>query len=215
MKKKYVFAIVVVALIAFAGIGYLLYKNWDEIQKIWSFTKNKIKNIKFPVVKPKPVTAEDPKTILETPKTDVKLVEERGAIETKNVAVAKNTDTIVQKTVGVVDIEKNTKEAQGTPIANIVVENTKQREAKAQNSASKAYAELIKDIEEEKAKAAVLLTAIRTEGEKIKKIDALDLEIDAEDMEMELFAENRLCNRRARRPISKKDAEFLVSKGYI
>jgi hypothetical protein len=139
---------------------------------------------------------------------DVKLVEERGVMEKTNAEVAKNTGTVVQKTVGVVGVEKDTKEAQGAPIAKIVVENTKQREAKAQQAASKAYAELIKDIEEEKAKAAVLLTATRTEGEKIQKIDALDLE-------MELYAENKLCNRRVRRPISKRDAEFLVSKSCV
>ena len=208
MKKRYVAVIVITAFIALAGVGFLLYKNWDDIQKIWSFTKKKVKDVKFPLVKPKPVTPEDPNTILEAPKVDIKLVEERGVIEKKNTAVAKNTGTVVQKTVGVVGAEKDTKEAQGTPIANIVVENTKQREAKAQHSASKVYAELIKDIEEEKAKAAVLLTATRTEGEKIKKIDALDLE-------MELYAENKLCSRRVRRPISKKDAEFLVSKSCV
>jgi hypothetical protein len=208
MKKKFAAMIVVTALIALAGIGFLLYKNWGEITKIWTFTKNKIKDVKFPVVKAKTVTPQDPKTILEIPQTNVKLVGERDVIKKKEDAVAKNTVGVVQKTVGVVNVEKNTKEAQGTPIANIVVENTKQREAKAQQSASKAYADIIKDIETEKAKSAVLLTATRTEGEKIKKIDALDLE-------MELYAENRICNRRARRPISKKDAEFLVAKGYV
>jgi hypothetical protein len=220
MKKKFIAAIVLAAIIALAGVGFILYKNFHEIQKIWLFTKNKIKDIKFPIVKPKSVTPDDPKTILEVPKTDVKLADERGAIEQTNAAVAKNTSTVVQKTVGVVDVEANTKEAQGAPIGNIVIENTKQREAKTQQSASKAYAELIKDIEEEKAKAAVLLTATRTEREKIQKIDALDLEsednsIEAEDMEMELFPENRLCVKRVRKPLSKRDAEFLVAKGYV
>jgi hypothetical protein len=80
--------------------------------------------------------------------------------------------------------------------------------------------DLIKKIETEKAKSAVLLTAIRTEKEKMKRINDLDLEteettVDAMDMEMELFLENRLKNWRVRRPLSKKGAEFLVRKKCV
>jgi hypothetical protein len=211
MKKRYVAMIVLLSMLALAGVGFLLYKYWGDITKIWGFTKTKIKDIRFPVVNPKPVTPKNPQTILEDPKVDAKFAEERAALQSATATTAKNTGAVVQKTVGIVDVESATKAAQAKPIAAIIVENTKQREAKAQSTASKAYVDLIKKIELEKAKGAIMLTAIRTETEKKKRFD----DIDAEDAEMELFAENRLCDQDVRRPLSKKDAEFLVTCGVI
>jgi hypothetical protein len=220
MKKRYIASIIIAAILALAGVGFLLYKNWSDVQSIWGFTKTKIKNIKIPSIKPKPVKPADSVTILEAPKPDVALEKERASLVAQAASISNDAAKIDQKAVGVVATEAVAKAAQAAPISEIIVDNTKQREVKTQSKASKAYVDLIKKIETEKAKSAVLLTAIRTEKEKMKRINDLDLEteetaVDAMDMEMELFLENRLKNWRVRRPLSKKGAEFLVRKKCV
>ena len=215
MKKRYIASIIIVTILALAGVGFLVYKNWSDVQSIWFFTKTKIKNIKIPSVKPKPVKPVDPIVIIEASKPDAGLEKKRDALAAKAVSISNDAGKINQQAVSVVATEATSKAAQAAPVSEIVVENTKQREVKNQSSASKAYVNLIKKIETETAKSAVLLTAIRTEKERLKKINDLDLEteettVDAMDMEMELFLENRLRNWRARRPLSKKGAEYLV-----
>lgn len=215
MKKRYIASIVIAAFVALAGVAFLVYKNWSDVQSIWVFTKTRIKNIKIPSIKPKPVKPVDPIVIIEASKPDAGLEKERNALAAKAVSISNDAVKINQQAVGIVATEATSKAAQAAPVSEIVVENTKQREIKNQTNASKAYANLIKRIETEKAKSAVLLTAIRTEKERIKKINDLDLEeeetaVDAMDMEMDLFLENRLRNWRARRPLSKKGAEYLV-----
>lgn len=219
MKKRYIASIVIAAILALAGVGYFLYKNWADIQTAWSFTKTKIKNIKLPIVKPKPVKPTDPNIVLGAPETDKVLENERGSISAQTKVISDKAGKINQQAVGVLAAEATAKASQATPVSEIVVENTKQREVKNQAAASKAYNDLIKNIEIEKAKSAVLLTAIRTEKEKINRINNLDLEtddtVDAMDMEMELFSENKIRDHRVRQPLSKRGAEFLVRKGFI
>lgn len=215
MKKRYIASIIIAAFVALAGVAFLVYKNWSDVQSIWVFTKTRIKNIKVPSIKPKPVKPVDPIVIIEASKPDAGLEKERNTLAAKAVSISNDAVKINQQAVGIVATEATSKAAQAAPVSEIVVENTKQREIKNQTNASKAYANLIKRIETEKAKSAVLLTAIRTEKERIKKINDLDLEeeetaVDAMDMEMDLFLENRLRNWRARRPLSKKGAEYLV-----
>ncbi|ABT13817.1 hypothetical protein MT325_M263R [Paramecium bursaria chlorella virus MT325] len=213
MKKRYIASIIIAAILALAAVVFLVYKNWSDVQSIWFFTKTKIKNIEIPSINPvKPV---DPVVIIEASKPDAGLEKERNALAAKAVSISNDAGKINQQAVNVVATEATAKAARAAPVSEIVVENTKQREVKNQSNASKAYTDLIKKIEIEKAKSAVLLTAIRTEKEKIAKINDLDLEteettVDAMDMEMELFLENRLRNWRARRPLSKKGAEYLV-----
>lgn len=215
MKKRYIASIIIAAFVALAGVAFLVYKNWSDVQSIWVFTKTRIKNIKVPSIKPKLVKPVDPIVIIEASKPDAGLEKERNTLAAKAVSISNDAVKINQQAVGIVATEATSKAAQAAPVSEIVVENTKQREIKNQTNASKAYANLIKRIETEKAKSAVLLTAIRTEKERIKKINDLDLEeeetaVDAMDMEMDLFLENRLRNWRARRPLSKKGAEYLV-----
>lgn len=215
MRRRYIASIIIAAILALAGVGYILYKNWHDVQTIWFFTKTKIKNIKIPSIKPNPVKPVDPVVIIEASKPDAGLEKERTALAAKAASISNDAGKINQQAVSVVATEATAKAAQAAPVSEIVVENTKQREVKNQSTASKAYVDLIKKIETEKAKSAVLLTAIRTEKERIAKINDLDLEteettVDAMDMEMELFLENRLRNWRARRPLSKKGAEYLV-----
>jgi len=214
MKKRYVFALVVTAMIALAALGFAVYKYWGSIVDVWNFTKTKIKSIKLPTIKSKPANPVDPKTILATVQPDTSLVNEKDALSTKTTDINNTTNVVTQNTVKTINVEADTKAAQGAPVAAIVVENTKQREAKNQQAVSKAYTELIKDIHEEKAKGAVLLTAIRTENARKQKLDALD--VDALDTEEELYAENMIRPHSGfRRPVSKKLAEFYMAKGYL
>ncbi|AGE51803.1 hypothetical protein PBCVCVM1_335R [Paramecium bursaria Chlorella virus CVM-1] len=215
MKKRYIASIIIAAILALAGVGFLVYKNWSDVQSIWFFTKTKLKNIKIPSIKSNPVKPVDPVVIIEASKPDAGLEKERNDLAAKAASISNDAVKVNQQAVSVVATEATAKAAQAAPVSEIVVENTKQREVKNQSNASKAYTDLIKKIEIEKAKSAVLLTAIRTEKERIAKINDLDLEteettVDAMDMEMELFLENRLRNWRARRPLSKKGAEYLV-----
>lgn len=215
MRRRYIVSIVIAALAALAGVAFLVYKNWSDVQSIWGFTKTRIKNIQISSIKPKPVKPVDPIVIIEASKPNAGLEKKRNVLAAKAVSISNDAVKINQQAVGIVATEATSKAAQAAPVSEIVVENTKQREIKNQTNASKAYANLIKRIETEKAKSAVLLTAIRTEKERIKKINDLDLEeeetaVDAMDMEMDLFLENRLRNWRARRPLSKKGAEYLV-----
>lgn len=214
MKKRYVFALVVTALIALAALGFAIYKYWDSIRDVWNFTKKTVRSVKLPFVKPKPATPLDPKTILAETKPDSTLVNEKDALSTQTADIRNATNVVTQATTKTIGIEADAKKAQGEPIAAIVIENTKQREAKDQQAASKAYTELIKDILEEKAKSAVLLTAIRTETQKKQKLDSLD--VDALDTEEELFAENAIRPYdRFRKPVTKQLAEYYVAKKYV
>ncbi|AGE50799.1 hypothetical protein PBCVCVB1_315R [Paramecium bursaria Chlorella virus CVB-1] len=215
MKKRYIVSIVIAAILALAGVVFIVYKNWSDVQSIWFFTKTKLKNIKIPSIKPNPVKPVDPVVIIEASKPDAGLEKERNALAAKAASISNDAVKVNQQAISVVATEATAKAAQAAPVSEIVVENTKQREVKNQSNASKAYTDLIKKIETEKAKSAVLLTAIRTEKERIAKINDLDLEteettVDAMDMEMDLFLENRLRNWRARRPLSKRGAEYLV-----
>jgi hypothetical protein len=195
-------------LLALAGIGFLIYKKWNEIQSILAVGVNKIKKIKFPVVKAKPVQPISAAVILAAPKPDAQLFADQKELQTADATIQKNTSVVSAQIINVVQDEKKQKAAKAQPISEIVVDNTKQREAKTQAGASGVYDDIVKQIEIEKAKSAVLLTAIRTENEKKQKIDALDLE-------MELYPENKLRNRRVRRPLSKSDAEYLVARGVV
>lgn len=211
MKKRYVVGLVIFAVAVFAVAGYFAYKNRDNIKDIVKKATKKVKNI---VSGAKPdltkVTPKNVDTIIKSVPTDTKLVADVVEIKKVDNDVQKNTGVVVQKTVGIVAKEADAKEAQGAPLAAIVVENTKQRETAAQRKASKEYVDAIKQIESEKAKVAVLNVAIQAEKQKIQKINALD-------MEMDLYMSNGLrrnANPYPIRPISKCDAERIVSCMY-
>lgn len=211
MKKRYVVGLVIFAVAVLAVAGYFAYKNRDNIKDIVKKATKKVKNI---VSGAKPdLTKVAPKnvdTIIKSVPTDTKLVADVVEIKKVDTNVQKNTGVVVQKTVEIVAKEADKKEAQGAPLAAIVVENTKQRETAAQRKASKEYVDAIKQIESEKAKVAVLDVAIQAEKKKIQKINALD-------MEMDLYMSNGLrrnANPYPIRPISKCDAERIVSCMY-
>lgn len=211
MKKRYVVGLVIFAVAVLAVAGYFAYKNRDNIKDIVKKATKKVKNI---VSGAKPdLTKVAPKnvdTIIKSVPTDTKLVADVVEIKKVDNDVQKNTGVVVQKTVGIVAKEADAKEAQGAPLAAIVVENTKQRETAAQRKASREYVDAIKQIESEKAKVAVLNVAIQAEKQKIQKINALD-------MEMDLYMSNGLrrnANPYPIRPISKCDAERIVSCMY-
>jgi len=151
----------------------------------------------------------NPNNVLQESKSDPKLATELAALKTKAKELAAKADETFEKVVDTFKAESAAKASQGAPVSKIVVENTKQRQAKAETAAADEYRNIIKQIEIEKAKAAVSLTGARTETTKTDKYNALN--IDALDAEMELYAENRIQNLRPRRILSKAEAEAYVS----
>lgn len=210
MKKRTVALIVVLALVAVGAIGFVAYKNWSAIRDLMTFTPKSSANVDLPIVNPPPARPQDANTILQSSQTNDDLVKEREHIRSKGDALTVQKNTTIETAIKNINKEGVAKQAQAGPLSNIVVENTKQRAAKAQKQASDAYRDILKRIEIEKSKAAIVLTGTRTEKEKTAKLNALD--VDALDMELELFAENRIRPPCSRRPFSKSEMEYLVHK---
>ena len=212
MKKRYIFGIVITALLAVAVISFFVYKNWADIEDAFSGNKKKEKSagvVKAVFSVKTPVVPVNPNNVLQESKSDPKLATELAALKSKTKELADEANETFEKVVDTFKSESAAKASQGAPVSQIVVENTKQRQAKAETAAADEYRNIIKQIEIEKAKAAVSLTGARTETTKAEKYDALA--IDALDAEMELYAENRITTRRPRRPLSKAEAEAYVS----
>jgi len=212
MKKRYIFGIVITALIAIGVIAFFVYKNWADIEDAFSGDKKKEKSagvVKAVFSVKTPVIPVNPNNVLQESKSDPKLAAELVALKSKAKELAAKADETFEKVVDTFKSESAAKASQGAPVSQIVVENTKQRQAKAETAAADEYRNIIKQIEIEKAKAAVSLTGARTETTKTEKLNALN--IDALDAEMELYAENRIRNLRPRRILSKGEAEAYVS----
>lgn len=212
MKKRYIALIILLAMICTAGVSFAVYKNWSAILDIVNFAPKKPKEVKLPVIQVPPVKPVDAKVVLNVdPSEDV--LKERQDIAKREESLGNQATAKFDRAIKTIQAEGNTKQSQAKPLSDIVVENTKQRQTKLQKAASDKYRNLLQQIEIEKAKAAVVLTGTRTEKEKAAKLDAL--KVDALDMELELYAENRIRNPGARKPLSKMQAEFLVHKGIV
>jgi hypothetical protein len=213
MKKRYIFGIVMTALLAIAVIAFFVYKNWGDIQDAFSGTKNTpktqagvVKAVFTVQASPDPVK---PDEIIQQAKSDSKLATELAALKSKTKELTDKPNEMFDKVADTFKSEAGVKASQGAPISQIVVENTKQRQAKDETAAADEYRDILKQIEVEKAKGAIALTGARTEAQKAAKFDAIA--IDALDAEMELYAENKIKIRQPRRPLSKAEAEAYVS----
>ena len=210
MKRKYIFGIVVTAAVAVAVIAFFVYKNWGDIQDAFhgNTKKDKLSGVVKAVFSVKtPVAPIKPDEIMQHAKSDSKLATELAALKSKTKELADKATATFDKVVGTFKTESAIKASQGVPVSEIVVENTKQRQAKDETAAADEYRNILKQIEIEKAKGTVSLTGARTETQKAAKFDA----IDALDAEMELYAENKIRTRQPRRPLSKAEAEAYVS----
>ncbi|AGE56030.1 hypothetical protein ATCVMO0605SPH_584L [Acanthocystis turfacea Chlorella virus MO0605SPH] len=211
MKKRYIFGIVITALLAVAVIAFFVYKNLDDIKDAFSGTK-KTPNAQAGVVKAVLTTSKvaptSPDAIVNATKSNSRLSAELNALKRKTQELANTANKTFDKVLYTFKAEAKTKASQSTPVSDIVVENTKQRKAKDEDAAADKYMEILKQIEIEKAKAAISLTGARTESQKTATLNTLN--IDALDAEMELYSENRIRTQASRKPFSKGEAEAYV-----
>ncbi|AGE55714.1 hypothetical protein ATCVMN08101_657L [Acanthocystis turfacea Chlorella virus MN0810.1] len=209
MKKRYIFGIVMTALLAVAVIAFFVYKNLDDIKDAFSPKK---KSANADVVKAVMTTTKvapvSPDTIVNATKPDSALAAELNDLKGKTQEITDEANKAFDKVLDTFKAEGDAKAAQSTHVSSIVVENTKQRKAKDETAASKEYMDILKQIEVEKAKAAISLTGARTETQKAATLNAL--EVDALDAEMELYSENKIRSDAPRRPFSKAEAEAYV-----
>ena len=209
MKKRYIFGIVMTALLAVAVIAFFVYKNWEDIKDAFSAKK---KSANADVVKAVMTTTKAaPVSITEVVnavKSDPALATELDDLKRKTQEITDNANKTFDKVIDTFKAEGEAKAAQSTHVSGIVVENTKQRKAKDETAASKEYMDILKQIEIEKAKAAIALTGARTENKKAATLNTLD--VDALDAEMELYSENRIRPPGSMRPFSKGEAEAYV-----
>lgn len=180
MQKRYIVGIVALAVAITVGVAFVIYKNWGAIQGLYTKSKAAVKN-KFAKIVPRPVKKVTPVEILAQVKEDPVLVEDIVKLHQTEIAANKNVMDTVQKTERVVKQEATIKKSQGTPLASTITWATKYRKIADEKEASKKYNEILKKIETEKAKGAVILSAIRAEQQKtdkLKLMDSLDMELD-------------------------------------
>ena len=205
MKRRYIASLVAFAVLAAAYVVYVVYSNRADI--LVFFKKKVFTKLAFTKINPGPVRTIQPEDILARTEGDPVLLQDlatlNAALET---AVSKTTD-IAHTTESIVINESAQKKQQSVPIAGVITEATKYRKIADEKKASKKYDGVLRKIEEEKAKSAMLLTAIRAEqlkAEKLKIMQRLDME------------NSPLYGTRIR-PVTKKDCENFIrlATGYV
>ena len=206
MKTRYIISLVALAVAITAAIVFVIYKNWGAIQGLYTKSKTVVKD-KFAKIVPRPVKKVAPTEILVKVKEDPVMIQELVDLNKADLAAKINAADIVQKTQQVIKQEASVKKSQGTPIASTITLATKYRKIADEKKASAMYNELLKKIETEKAKGAVLLSAVRAEQlktDKLKIMDSLDME-DEYAMNMEIKSPISYV-------VTKRDAEIFVRK---
>ena len=207
MQTKYIVGLVALAVVISAAVAFIIYKNWDAIKGLYTKSKNVVKN-KFDkvVARARPVNTVGPDEILAKVPEDPVMAQDLAELNKSDLASKQAAADIVQKTEQVVKQEAAIKKSQGTPIAATITLATKYKKIADEKEASKKYNEILKKIETEKAKGAVLLTAIRAEQlktDKLKIMDSLDMEIEYGNA-LKIGSPNRV--------ITKRDAEIFLKK---
>lgn len=203
MKTRYIISLVALAVAITIGVAFVIYKNWDAIKGLYTKSKDVVKD-KFAKVVARPVKKVGPTEILAKVPEDPVMIQDLVELNNTDLAAKQTTAAIVQKTEQVVKQEAAIKKSQGTPIAETITLATKYRKIADEKEASKKYNEILKKIETEKAKGAVLLSAVRAEQlktDKLKIMDSLDMEIEYNDS-LKIGSPIRV--------ITKQDAELFV-----
>lgn len=204
MKTSYIVGLVALAVAISVAVIFVIYKNWDAVTKFYTKSKTVVKD-KFAKIVPRPVKKVAPAEILVKVKEDPVMIQELIDLNKADLEAKKNAAEIVQKTQQVIKQEASVKKSQGTPIASTITLATKYRKIADEKKASAMYNELLKKIETEKAKGAVLLSAVRAEQlktDKLKIMDSLDME-DEYAMNMEIKSPISYV-------VTKRDAEIFV-----
>lgn len=204
MKTSYIVGLVAVAVAISVAVIFVIYKNLDAVTKFYTKSKTVVKD-KFAKIVPRPVKKVAPTEILVKVKEDPVMIQELVDLNKADLAAKNNAADIVQKTQQVIKQEASVKKSQGTSIASTITLATKYRKIADEKKASATYNELLKKIETEKAKGAVLLSAVRAEQlktDKLKIMDSLDME-DEYAMNMEIKSPISYV-------VTKRDAEIFV-----
>jgi hypothetical protein len=208
MKTRYIVGLVALAIAITIAVTFVIYKNWDAIKGLYTKSKTAVKD-KFAKVVPRPVKKIGPTEILAKVQEDPVMVQDLVELNKSDLASKQTTADIVQKTEQVVKQEAAIKKSQGTPIASTITLATKYRKIADEKEASAKYNEILKKIETEKAKGAVLLSAVRAEQLKTDKLAIMD-SLDMEDE----YAMNMEIKSPISHVVSKRDAEIFV-KNHI
>jgi hypothetical protein len=204
MQTKYIIGLVALAVTITVAIAFVIYKNWDAIKGLYTKSKTAVKN-KFKRIVARPVKKTGPAEILAKVQEDPVMVQDLVELNKSDLAAKKNAADIVQKTEQVIKQEASVKKSQGTPIASTITLATKYRKIADEKEASAKYNEILKKIETEKAKGAVLLSAVRAEQlktDKLKIMDSLDMEDE--------YATNLKIRSPISHVVTKGDAEIFV-----
>ena len=204
MKTRYIVGLVALAVAITAAVIFVIYKNWGAIKGLYTKSKDAVKN-KFKKVQPLPVKKVGPAEILAKVQEDPVMVQDLVELNKADLAAKQNALDITQKAQQVVKQEATIKKSQGTPIASTITLATKYRKIADEKEASKKYNEILKKIETEKAKGAVLLSAVRAEQlktDKLKIMDSLDMEDE--------YAMNMKIKSPISHVVTKRDAEIFV-----
>lgn len=205
MEKKYIVGLVALAIAIAAAVIFVIYKNLDAIKNLYTKGKSAVKN-KFGKVVSRPVKKTTPAEILAKVPEDPVMMTELEELNKADLVAKRAVDDINQNTRQIVKQEATLKKSQGATIASTIALSTKYRKIADEKKASATYNDLLKKIEMEKAKGAVLLSAIRAEQlktDKLKIMDSLDMEIEYSDS-LKIGSPNRV--------VSKRDAEIFVKK---
>ena len=180
MKTRYIVGLVALAVAITIGVIFVIYRNWSGITQLYTKSKAVVKD-KFAKIVPKPAKKVKPTEILAKVQDDPVMVQQLVELNKTDLAAKQNAVDIVQNTEQVVKQEAALKKSQGTPLASTITLATKYRKIADEKEASKKYNEILKRIETEKAKGAVLLSAVRAEQmktDKLKIMDSLDMELE-------------------------------------
>lgn len=197
MKTRYIVSLVVVSIIVIVAICFWLFLNRADIAKVFIRTIGTVGN-RFRNIRPRPIIAINPTEVLDKVEKDEKLLGDLSEMTMRITEDQGKTERIVRNTRGVVKTESAVAKKKSVPLGQQIVSATKYKKISNEKNASEKYDKVLRQIESEKAKAAVLLTAKRTEGIKTQKLNIMkDL-----DMEVEI--------QEARKVVSKQDAEIFV-----
>jgi hypothetical protein len=203
MQTKYIIGLVVTAVIITLGVLFLIYKNWDDIVKVFNKPKNVVED-NFDKAVPGPVTKTSPDEILDKVPEDPVLTQELAELNEADLASQKSAAETEQKSQQIVKKEAAIKKSQSEPVSSTIILATKYKKIGDEKGASAKYDEVLKNIETEKAKSTVLLSGIYAEKMKAEKLAIMD----SLDMEYE-YLDNLIIGSPVH-VINKRDAEIFV-----
>lgn len=202
MKTRYIVSLVAASVVILVAISFWVFSNRATIAKVFVRTVGTIGN-KFKNIRPRPIVAINPTEVLDKVEKDEKLLGDLSEMTMQIIKDQGGAKDIVGSTRGVVKTESTVAKKKSVPLGQQIISATKYKKISDEKNASEKYDEVLRKIESEKAKAAVLLTAARAEGIKTQKLNIMkDLDMEVEVQEV-------------RKVVSKHDAEMFVRNQYV